>query len=70
MRKMQLLPPEVNGLWGYDQVASFLQISRSKAKRLPIPCVKIGRSVRFFPERVREWANGHSVPANQEGSNG
>ena len=62
MNKMLAPPSEINTLWTYGHVAHFLGVSLSKAKRLPIPCVRLGRSVRFFPDRVREWAAAHSVP--------
>jgi predicted DNA-binding transcriptional regulator AlpA len=70
MEKMKTPAAERNGLWNYSNVAEYLGISQSKAKRLAIPCVKLGRSVRFFPERVREWADAHSVPRRPRGTNG
>jgi predicted DNA-binding transcriptional regulator AlpA len=46
---------EINRLWNYKQLAHFLGISESNAKRLRVPHVKIGRSIRFRPEIVLEW---------------
>lgn len=70
MTKLLAQSPESNDLWDYRRVASHLGISESKAKRLPIPRVKIGRLVRFVPERVREWIEGQSVPRSGRRGNG
>ncbi len=69
MDKMPDPPRESNALWTYTQVAAFLHVSLSTAKRLPIPRVKIDHSVRFFPERVRDWAASRSIPRLPEDPN-
>jgi predicted DNA-binding transcriptional regulator AlpA len=57
---------EINGLWGYPDVARYLGCSLSNAKRLPIPRVQIGRLVRFDPAEVRAWAGSYSIPRRPE----
>jgi len=48
-----------NKIWSVDDVARELQLSRSHIYKLisqdKIPFAKVGRLVRFYPERVYEW---------------
>lgn len=57
---------EINRLWRYPEVARYLGCSLSKAKRLRIPRVQIGRLVRFDPTEVRAWTGRHSIPRRPE----
>ena len=70
MNKMQTPSLEGNGLWNYKQVAAYLSVSESQAKRLLIPCIKLGRSVRFDPAEVRDWVSAHSVRRRTGATNG
>jgi excisionase family DNA binding protein len=49
-------------LWDADDVASFLNVSRSMVYKLEqageLPCVRIGARVRFEPGTVRAFARG------------
>lgn len=48
-----------NKVWSVDDVARELKLSRSHIYKLisedKIPFAKVGRLVRFYPERVYEW---------------
>ena len=50
---------ENQAVWSVSDVARELHISRSYVYRLisqdKIPYAKVGRLVRFYPERVYEW---------------
>ena len=70
MTIMAKITGEINRLWNYAQVAAYLGCSLSNARRLPIPCIRLGRLVRFDPEQVRNWAIGYSVPRKLGGTNG
>jgi excisionase family DNA binding protein len=55
-----------DSLWTTGEVAVFLRCSRSyvykAAERDAIPSFRIGRMLRFSPERVREFARGATRP--------
>ncbi len=48
-----------NKIWSVEDVARELKLSRSHVYKLisedKIPFAKVGRLVRFYPERVYEW---------------
>lgn len=48
-----------NRVWSVEDVARELKLSRSHIYKLisedKIPYAKVGRLVRFYPERVYEW---------------
>lgn len=49
-------------LWNYKKLALFLGISEGKARQdvmdKKIPYIKIGRSVRFDPVKIKQWLLG------------
>jgi excisionase family DNA binding protein len=51
-------------LWTADDVAEFLGVSVSwvyqAARNAAIPCLKIGNSLRFVPQRVHAWTLGQT----------
>lgn len=54
-------------LWDVDQAAAELQLSKAHLYRLvsdkAIPFVRVGRLVRFQPDKVRAWLAEREVPA-------
>jgi hypothetical protein len=54
------MSPATEHLWTEKQLRAFLGLGRSTLSPLivcgAIPCVWIGRSRRFVPDEVREWA--------------
>lgn len=54
-KNKQLLKPE--------EVATMLQLKRktvvTMAREERLPCVRIGRFVRFDPDEIRRWINDH-----------
>lgn len=63
----QVAGMETNGsiLLRAEDVAGLLQISRSQvfemARRGEIPCVRIGRMVRYPAQAIRQWINGQII---------
>ena len=53
--------PPPDRLWGIDDVARYLSVSRrgverlKSSGRLPKPALRIGRLPRWRPEEIREW---------------
>ena len=70
-------PEQVDALWTVDQVAAYMQMSRSWVyKRVAadeIPCIRLGASVRFVPESIRRfvasraWSGGNGAAATSIG---
>jgi excisionase family DNA binding protein len=58
------------GLWDYGQAAHYLHASENTLRKYVsqrrIPFIKIGRAVRFDPERLMEWAQGQAVEPIRE----
>jgi excisionase family DNA binding protein len=58
----RIAAPSSGRLWGIDDIAAYLAVSRRgverliSAGRLPAPCVRVGRLPRWRPETIREWA--------------
>ena len=54
-------------LWGYDEVAAYLNVAPSTVRRWAVerklPVVKVGMLNKFRPEDVRAW-----VASNAEGT--
>ena len=57
----------MNRLMGVEEVAELTSIPESTVRRMVtkghIPCVRLGKHVRFDPEDVAEWIQGKKVPA-------
>jgi len=57
----------LNRLMGVEEVAELTSIPESTVRRMVtkgrIPCVRLGKHVRFDPEDVAEWIEGNKVPA-------
>ena len=55
------------GLWTAAETAQWLTVPERMVRRLVaerrIPYVKVGRYVRFRPQDVKEWRDGHVRPA-------
>ncbi|MDA8047841.1 MAG: helix-turn-helix domain-containing protein [Actinomycetota bacterium] len=55
------------GLWTAAETARWLTVPERMVRRLVaerrIPYVKVGRYVRFRPQDVKEWRDGHVRPA-------
>ena len=55
------------GLWTSAETAQWLTVPERMVRRLVaerrIPYVKVGRYVRFRPQDVKEWRDGHVHPA-------
>jgi excisionase family DNA binding protein len=52
--------PGDEGLWSVEEVRQFLKIRSSDAvyhmlQREGLPCVRLGRRVRFVPSAVKSW---------------
>jgi excisionase family DNA binding protein len=62
-----MLPSEP--LWTVREVAEFLRLSTKTVYRLSaegrLPCVKLGGSLRFMPNRIRAWASGELATTTQ-----
>jgi excisionase family DNA binding protein len=70
---------ELDRLWTANDVARYLQASRSwvyqKAESGALPCLRIGGFLRFEPEAIRDFARGsaagsavvESVPVRKRG---
>ncbi|MBM7117653.1 helix-turn-helix domain-containing protein [Archangium primigenium] len=56
-------------LWTVQDVARFLQVSRSwvyqKTAAGELPCLHVGGLLRFEPEAVRAWVKGERPPASR-----
>lgn len=56
----------LEGLWTVAEAAAYLKISpkelRNRVTRRSVPYLKIGRSIRFDPAKLRAWAASHGVP--------
>lgn len=52
-------------LWTTEDVAGFLSVSertvRAWQQGRRIPFLKIGGTIRFVPDEIRDWAAGHAV---------
>ena len=52
-------------LWRYSDLASYLRVSEHKLRRdvmnRTIPFIKCGRSVRFDPEKIKQWLNANAT---------
>ena len=55
------------GLWTAAETAQWLTVPERMVRRLVaerrIPFVKVGRYVRFRPQDVKDWRDGHVQPA-------
>lgn len=53
---------QMDALWRVDDVARYLQASRSwvyqKAEAGTLPCLRVGGLLRFEPQAVRDFAQG------------
>ena len=67
---MRTMCSQNDRLWTIDDVAEYLRVKASVVKywihNERLPCMKIGKHLRFDPEDVREWVEGQktSVPLN------
>ncbi|GEL75666.1 helix-turn-helix domain-containing protein [Myxococcus virescens] len=51
--------PAEDGLWTRDEVCAYLKMGstwvREKTASGELPCLKLGRSVRYSPAAIKEW---------------
>jgi len=56
---METMRSQDDRLWTIDDVAEYLQVKNSVVRywihNERLPCLKIGKHLRFDPEDVREW---------------
>lgn len=61
----------MKSLWNHKQVAEFLNRSphsiRGMVSRGEIPYIKIRRSCRFDPDRIREWVQEQAREPREQG---
>jgi excisionase family DNA binding protein len=61
-------PPPDGRLWLPEEAAAFLQVPRSLVMSLTrknLPCVNVGRFVRFRKEALEQWARGGGSATKQ-----
>jgi excisionase family DNA binding protein len=62
---MTTAPAIIDALWKPEDVAAYLQKSRSwvyaESERGRLPTLRVGGSLRFEPEAIRAWARGEPV---------
>lgn len=56
-------------LWDAEDVARFLKLSESwvyhEAEKGLLPCIRLGRNLRFDPDAIRAYARGAGVEASK-----
>jgi len=56
-------------LWRYSDLAKYLRVSEHKLRRdvmnRTIPFIKCGRSVRFNPEKIKQWLDANTTEVLQ-----
>lgn len=62
MNAMSQVEPNFEQLWRADQVAAYLQITKSAVYKLAargeLPCRRFGgQTIRFVPAEIRAWVN-------------
>ncbi|NNB96679.1 helix-turn-helix domain-containing protein [Corallococcus exiguus] len=58
-RQLQVVKPVPEGAWDVSDVCAYLKMGRTWVREQvaagKIPCVRLGRSVRFDPDTVKAW---------------
>lgn len=56
-------------LWTVSDLATFVKTTPDAVYRWVelgmVPCIRLGRSIRFDPAVIREWLTARSVPAGK-----
>ena len=59
---------EPSPLWTVDEVAAYLRLTpdtvRAMVRRKKLPCIRIGRVIRFDSEAIRQWVVNQQKPVD------
>ena len=60
------LPTTSESLWNVKDLAKYLRTTTHAIYKLvergQVPCIRIGKSIRFDPAEIREWVKSKSCP--------